>query len=82
MHRVEIPLDKKKQLFEESIKTIVDHSNRIVTMEKLAQIISTKKKLTPTSLPKLIEVTTCLFSEIIVSDMGYTRFKLNPQTFQ
>ena len=44
MHRIEIPLDKKKQLFEESIKTIVDHSNRIVTMEKLAQIILTSKK--------------------------------------
>ena len=44
MHRMEIPLDKKKELFGESIKTIVDHSNRIVTMERLAQIISTSKK--------------------------------------
>ena len=44
MHRMEIPLDKKKELFEESIKTILDHSNRIVTMERLAQIISTSKK--------------------------------------
>ena len=30
--------------------------------------ISTKKRLTLTSLPKLKEVTTCVFSEIIVSD--------------
>jgi len=43
IHRLEVPLDQKKQLYEESLKIIADRSDRMVTMEEMAQSISTSQ---------------------------------------